>query len=39
MKFNQKDFHLILNEKMDQITKDLKNEREMRISEQRYSRV
>ena len=38
-KDNQLDFQSILNEKIEQITKELKGEREKRAAEQNYSRV
>lgn len=38
-KDNQLDFQTILNEKIEQITKELKGEREKRLAEQSYSRV
>ena len=38
-KDNQLDFQTILNDKIDQITKELKGEREKRLAEQNYARV
>ena len=38
-KDNQLDFQSILNDKIEQITKELKMEREKRLAEQNYSRV